>query len=129
MECEVEYTDEFECWWNGLSPDDQAAAGRVVEMLVRRGLTLRHPLTSSVKSSRHGQMRELRVRTRPPIRIFYAFDPRRTAILLIGEHKQHPERFYRDYVARADAIYDEYLREIRRERQSERDRTERGRPR
>lgn len=62
-------------------------------------------------------MRELRVGTHPPIRVFYAFDPRRTAILLIGGHKQHPGRFYRDYVARADTIYDEHLREIRRERQ------------
>jgi hypothetical protein len=112
MGCEVEYTDEFESWWDGLPPDDQAAAGRVVDMLVRRGLALRHPRTSNVKSSRHGHMRELRVGTHPPIRIFYAFDPRRTAILLIGGHKTHPERFYRDYVAHADAIYDEHLREI-----------------
>lgn len=117
MTCEVEYTDEFESWWNSLPPDDQAATGRVVDMLVRRGLALRHPHASNVKSSRHRHMRELRVGTHPPIRVFYAFDPRRTAILLIGGHKQHPGRFYRDYVARADTIYDEHLREIRRERQ------------
>ena len=129
MGCDVEYTDEFESWWEGVSPDDQAAAGRVVDMRVRRGPALQHPCTSSVKSSRHGHMRELRVGTHPPIRIFYAFDPRRTAVLLIGGHKRHPERFYRDYVARADAIYDEYLREIRRERRQERDRTERRRSR
>ena len=49
-------------------------------------------------------------------------------ILLIGGHKTHPERFYQDYVPRADAIYDEYLREIRRElvRAQGRDRTEGG---
>ena len=46
----------------------------------------------------------------------YAFDPYRTAILLIAGHKTDSERFYRDYVPRADAIYDEYLREIEDER-------------
>ncbi|MCY4507750.1 MAG: hypothetical protein OXG35_12445 [Acidobacteria bacterium] len=32
------------------------------------------------------------------------------AILLIAGHKTDSERFYRDYVPRADAISDEYLR-------------------
>lgn len=129
MKCEVEFTDEFENWWDRLGSDDQAAAGRVVNMLVRHGLALRHPRTSDIKSSRHGNMRELRVGTHPPIRIFYAFDPRRTAILLIGGYKTHPERFYREYVARADAIYDDYLREIRHEQREGRDRGEEGQSR
>ena len=49
------------------------------------------------------------------IRIFYAFDPRRTAILLIGGRKAEQERFYQEHVRRADSIYDEYLRQIRSE--------------
>ncbi len=61
-------------------------------------------------------MRKLRVPGRPPIRVFYAFDPYRTAILLIAGHKTDSERFYRDYVPRADAIYREYVQEIERER-------------
>ena len=48
--------------------------------------------------------------------MFYAFDPHRTAILLIAGHKTDSERFYRDYVPRAEAIYDEYLGEIELER-------------
>ena len=61
-------------------------------------------------------MGELRVQSGGrPIRIFYAFDPRRTAILLIGGRKRGQDRFYRDYVRRADAIYDQYLRELQRE--------------
>ena len=42
----------------------------------------------------------------------YAFDRYRTAILLIAGLKTDSERFYRDHVPRADAIHDEYLREI-----------------
>ena len=123
MGCEVEYTDEFKAWWDRLPPADKRAVERIVDMLGLKGVGLRYPRTSDVLGSRHGHMRELRVGTHPPIRIFYAFDPRRTAILLLGGHKRHPERFYRDYVARADAIYDGHLREIQREAQQERDGT------
>jgi hypothetical protein len=124
MGCEVEYTDEFKAWWDRRPPADQRAVERIVDMLGVKGVGLRYPRSSDVLGSRHGHMRELRVGTHPPIRIFYAFDPRRTAILLLGEHKRHPERFYRDHVARADAIYDEHLQEIQREARQEGDDTE-----
>ena len=117
MAYDVEYTDEFESWWNELSVREQRSVTAVVNNLKERGPNLKKQYSSSVRSSRHGHMRELRVQSGGrPIRIFYAFDPRRTAILLIGGHKRHPERFYREYVARADAIYDEHLGELRRER-------------
>lgn len=61
-------------------------------------------------------MRELRIqRGGIPIRIFYAFDPRRTAILLIGEAKKGNVRFYAKYVPVADDLYDEHLQELREE--------------
>ena len=112
----VEVTDEFRVWWDGLDIRDQRAVAKVVNALARRGPRLRFPHSSAIKGSRHGRMRELRVPGRPPIRVFYAFDPYRTAILLIAGQKTDSERFYRDYVPRADAIYDEYLREIEDER-------------
>ena len=59
-------------------------------------------------------MRELRVQSRGrPIRIFYAFDPRRTSILLIGGDKTGDDRFYEVYVPIADNLYDIYLQELR----------------
>lgn len=53
----------------------------------------------------------------PPrkLRIFYAFDPRRTSILLIGGDKSGNDRFYEAYVPVADDLYDEHLEELRRE--------------
>ena len=121
----VEVTDEFRAWWDGLDTGDQRAVAKVINALVRRGPRLQFPYSSGIKGSRHSHMRELRARTRPPIRVFYAFDPHRTAILLIAGHKTDSERFYRDYVPRADAIYDEYLREIEQERRRT---TKRGGP-
>ncbi len=59
---------------------------------------------------------ELRVqREGRPIRVFYAFDPRRTSILLIGGDKTSSDRFYEVYVPVADDLYDEHLDELRRE--------------
>jgi hypothetical protein len=61
-------------------------------------------------------MRELRVQSGGrPLRIFYAFDPRRTAILLVGGDKTGDDRFYESFIPEADRLYDEYLDELRRE--------------
>ena len=47
--------------------------------------------------------------------MFYAFDPRRTAILLIGGDKTGDKRFYEREIPIADALYDIYIDEIRKE--------------
>ena len=63
-----------------------------------------------------GEMRELRVQSGGrPLRVFYAFDPRRTSILLIGGDKTGNDRFHAEYVPVADALYDEHLEELRKE--------------
>jgi hypothetical protein len=61
-------------------------------------------------------MRELRVQSGGrPLRVFYAFDPRRAAILLIGGDKTGDDRFYERMVPIADKLYDAYIAEIRKE--------------
>jgi len=61
-------------------------------------------------------MRELRIQHRGrPYRVLYAFDPRRTAILLLGGDKTGDDRWYERYIPRADDLYDEHLAELRRE--------------
>jgi hypothetical protein len=61
-------------------------------------------------------MRELRIQSSGrPIRVFYAFDPRRDAILLIGGDKTGDKRFYDRLIPIADALYDTHIDEIRRE--------------
>jgi hypothetical protein len=113
---EVEYTDEFGNWWAGLTEAQQDRVAATVRLLGARGPSLPFPYSSGVKGSRHDHMRELRVQSRGnPLRIFYAFDPRRTAILLIGGDKTGNDRFYEEYVPRADALYDTHLEELRAE--------------
>ena len=61
-------------------------------------------------------MRELRIQHEGrPYRVLYAFDPRRTAILLIGGDKIGNNRWYEDYVPVADAIYDRHLQGLENE--------------
>ena len=80
------------------------------------GPQLRFPHSSGVEGSIHTHMRELRVQSGGrPLRIFYAFDPRRTAILLVGGDKTGDDRFYEALIPEADRLYDAYLDELRRE--------------
>ncbi|MYE53621.1 MAG: addiction module toxin RelE [Chloroflexi bacterium] len=113
---EVEYTDQFAEWWHDLSERQQDSVARVVERLLQDGPALPYPYSSDIRSSRHRHMRELRAQSGGrPLRVFYAFDPRRSAILLIGGDKTGDNRFYQRYIPIADNLYDDYIDELRRE--------------
>ena len=113
---EVEYTDEFGEWWDTLSEDEQDAVDYSVCLLESEGPLLKFPYSSNIRQSKHSSMRELRSQCKgQPLRTFYIFDPRRTAILLIGGNKTGDDRFYDEMVPVADKIYDNYLKEIQEE--------------
>lgn len=117
MAWNVEYTDEFEQeFWSALSEAEQEDITATVSLLEDRGPNLPFPYSSGIEGSKHGHMRELRVQSGGrPIRIFYAFDPRRSAILLIGGDKTGRGRFYEEMVPVADKLYDVHLEELRKE--------------
>lgn len=116
MAWDVEFTDEFETWFDGMGTDEQDSVVASVGLLEQMGPTLPYPHSSGVNESRHGHMRELRVQHRGrPYRVFYAFDPRRSAILLIGGDKTGDDRFYERMVPIADDLYDVHLSELRKE--------------
>jgi hypothetical protein len=81
MPWEVEYTDEFEEWFGGLGEEAQEDLALAVEKLEERGPALPRPLADTVEGSRHSNMKELRL-LGTNIRVLFAFDPRRMAILL-----------------------------------------------
>ena len=60
-------------------------------------------------------------RTRSTDRLFYAFDPRRAAILLIGRSKAGDDQFYERMIPIADHPYEEHLNELQREEQAKGD--------
>lgn len=61
-------------------------------------------------------VRELRTQSEGrPLRTLYAFDPLRTAVLLLGGDKTGDDRWYEKFVPVADRLYDEHLDELKNE--------------
>jgi hypothetical protein len=116
MAWNVEYTDEFGAWYEELGEEIQDDIDRMAGVLEARGPQLPFPYSSGIEGSRHDHMRELRVQSGgKPIRIFSAFDPRRTATLLVGGDKRGDKRFYESMIPVADRLYDDYIAELRKE--------------
>jgi hypothetical protein len=113
---EVEYTDEFGAWWDTLDEGEQESLAASVEVLRRVGPNLGRPHADTVIGSRHSNMKELRTQHQGrPLRTLFAFDPRRSAILLIGGDKTGDNRFYERMVPLADQLFDEHLETLRTE--------------
>jgi hypothetical protein len=113
---EIEYTEEFGEWWDGLDEGAQERIRASVLLLSDYGPNLDYPHCSAVSGSRHSHMRELRVQIGGrPFRILHAFNPRRTAILLIGGDKSGNDRWYETFIPIADRLYDQHIEELRRE--------------
>jgi hypothetical protein len=113
---DVEYTDELGAWWATLTEAEQESIDASVRLLQERGPSLGFPHTSGIEGSKHTHMRELRVQHEGrPYRVLYAFDPRRSAILLIGGDKTGDDRWYVVHVPIADRLYDVHLDMLRKE--------------
>lgn len=110
---DVEYTSEFEEWWDTLDEDEQESIAVSVRLLQERGPHLGYPHSSDIRSCTVRHLRELRTQHRgKPYRTLYAFDPRRTAILLLGGVKSGGKRWYEKHIPLAEKIYAEHLTEI-----------------
>lgn len=110
---EVEFTDEFEDWWKTLSIKEQEDLTSDIDTLATVGPSLGRPRVDRVEESDYNNMKELRTQSSGrPIRTFFAFDPRRMAILLIGGDKTGDNRFYEKMIPLADKLYKQHLEEI-----------------
>jgi hypothetical protein len=108
---EIFGTDEFEAWYLGLEEAGQETIDAVVEKLGVAGVQLPFPHSCSIEGTRE-PLRELRPKAgRSPLRVFYAFDPHRDAVLLLGGDKSGDPKFYKRMTAKAEAIWREYLKE------------------
>jgi hypothetical protein len=109
---EVLYTDEFGAWFETLTEDQQDAVIARVDLLEAEGPALGRPTVDTIAGSRHPNMKEMRVSKGGAIRILFAFDPRRQAVLLTGGDKAGQwQAWYEEAIPVADALFDEYLRE------------------
>ncbi len=114
MTWKIEYTDEFETWWQQLGSTKLESVAVSIQLLEARGSTLPFPYSSAVMASHYRHMRELRIQHKgSPIRVIYAFDPRRVAILLIGGNKKGNKRWYKNFVPLADRLYAKHLASLK----------------
>lgn len=114
----VEYTDEFGAWWDDLAAGTQDDIDRVVMLLEEHGPTLGYPYSSDIKGARFA-LRELRIQSDGhPVRVLYAFDPVRTALLLLGGDKTGNARWYDENVPIAERLFAKHLEELKQEGKS-----------
>ena len=108
---DVVATDEFVEWYQALSDQDGDSVTHAVGLLEAFGLALGHPQTSAINGTKYA-IRELRIQSQGrPIRVFYAFDRVRQAVLIIGGDKTGNNRFYATFIPIAERIWEEYLAE------------------
>ena len=106
---EVLADDVFTAWYYALEDRDREAVYRAVGVLEQAGTALGFPQSSALQGTTY-PLRELRMQSGGrPLRVFYAFDPSRQAVLLLGGDKTGDGRFYETFVPRAERIWEAYL--------------------
>jgi hypothetical protein len=113
---EVEFTDEFGDWWSTLTLEQQAEVRNRIDLLAERGPALGRPTVDTITGSRIPNLKELRTSAEGALRVLFVFDPRRTAILLLGGDKTGEwTEWYRWAIPEAEKLYQIYLEELREE--------------
>ena len=113
---DVELIEEWLKSSNDSTYDQVMAALRVLASV---GPALGRPLVDTIIGSRHNNMKELRPGSsgRSEVRILFAFDPTRRAILLLAGDKQGRwDKWYRKNIPVADDRYDEHLEGLRKQK-------------
>lgn len=106
----------IEDWLDSLDEASWRQVMAAVEVLRELGPQFGRPLVDTLTASRHRNMKELRPGSsgRSELRILFAFDPERSAILLIGGDKAGDwTRWYKKNITAADDLFDSHLRRLR----------------
>src|SRR5436309_12405892 len=112
-------TDEFDAWFTELREDGQVEVMAKVGLLRLLGPTLGRPHADTLNGSKHANMKELRADTADQVlRIAFAFDPERAAILLVAGNKAgvSQKRFFQRLIAKADELFDAHLAKLKAKR-------------
>jgi hypothetical protein len=110
----VKVTEEYAVWFTALIKDDLNSATQVaqaVAALREEGPALGRPLVDRIAGSQIHHLKELRPGSagRSEIRVLFAFDPSRSALLLLGGDKTgNWQRWYQENIPVAERLYREY---------------------
>ncbi len=112
----VQFHDAFEAEFTALKGAVQDALLTQARLLTHFGPRLGRPQVDTLKGSRHANMKELRFEADGGVwRVAFAFDPQRSAIVLIAGDKGgvSEKRFYRTLISLADARFDAHLKALK----------------
>lgn len=111
-------TDEVDTWISSLDPAAHRLVIDALDRLADEGPALGRPLVGKINDSAITNLKELRPRStgRSALRLLFAFDPWRSAIVLVGadkisEHPGDPNRWYETAAPHAEGLYAMYLKE------------------
>ncbi|MFM9695728.1 type II toxin-antitoxin system RelE/ParE family toxin [Streptomyces europaeiscabiei] len=125
MAWHLEMTGEVRDWLHRLRKDDRTTArlvGQAIQALVEEGPDLGRPLVDRIKGSTLHHLKELRPGSagETEIRILFAFDPERSAVLLVaGDKAGRWTAWYRRAIPLAEERYTEWLDHLARRRHRE----------
>jgi hypothetical protein len=110
--CEVLATDDFRDWYYELDNTDADKVFQIIGMLEAAGVSLKFPYSSNIEGSKY-PLRELRVQSKgQPLRILYAFNPKRNALLILGGDKGGNDCWYDVNVPLAEKLWEKHLEEL-----------------
>ena len=118
----VEIGDEFEPEFDDLHEDVRNEILALSKVLQQYGPQLGRPRVDTLNGSKHANMKELRFKAAGGVwRVTYAFDPKRTAILLVaGDNSGVSEKkFYKALIVKADDRFDAHLARVKEKEQKE----------
>ena len=111
------YRPRYSAWFVQCGEELQDEILAHLEVLKTMGPNLARPRVDHIKGSAHQNMKELRIQFKgDPVRVLFAFDPNRRAVLLLGGTKTGDERWYRRNIPLADQELTAHLREMDRGR-------------
>jgi hypothetical protein len=115
MEWDIQLDEDFAAWLAGLEAGLRDEIIAHANLLREHGPQLGRPYVDTLEGSEFPNMKELRVQYRgDPWRILFAFDPRRSAILLVGGNKRGDKRWYKKHLPIADARFRHHLERLER---------------
>lgn len=110
------YLDMFKAWLTEQDDDLQDEALARLEMLKVKGPLLARPYADTLQGSKIANLKELRFsHSGSPIRILFAFDPRKQGVIILAGDKTGDSRWYKTNIPLAEKLYAIHLKKQQQE--------------
>jgi hypothetical protein len=109
---EVVLLDEVSDWYEGLESNTAEQVTAAIDLLAEQGPMLGRPLVDTIQGSAVANLKELRPGSAggSEVRILFAFDPERQAVLLVaGDKAGRWKRWYAQNIPLAEQRFQEWL--------------------